>query len=98
MATKELFEAALGITSPWFVQGVDFEAEKHLLTIAVDFSAGSRFAHPDVPGEHPVHDTRTKRLRHLNFFIAQTFNTQEISCEPKESKFRQSQEAQARSH
>jgi transposase len=68
MATKELFEAALGITSPWFVQGVDFEAEKHLLTIAVDFSAGSRFTHPDVLGEHPVHDTRTKRLRHLNFF------------------------------
>jgi zinc-finger of transposase IS204/IS1001/IS1096/IS1165 len=68
MATKELFEAALGITSPWFVQGVDFDAEKHLLTIAVDFSAGSRFTHPDVPGEHPVHDTRTKRLRHLNFF------------------------------
>jgi hypothetical protein len=37
MATKELFEAALGITSPWFVQGVDFEAEKHLLTIASTF-------------------------------------------------------------
>jgi transposase len=68
MATKELFEAALGIASPWFVQGVDFEADKHLLTIAVDFSAGSRFTHPDAPGEHPVHDTRTKRLRHLNFF------------------------------
>jgi transposase len=68
VATKQLFEAALGITSPWYVQGVDFDAEKHLLTIAVDFSAGSRFTHPDVPGEHPVHDTRTKRLRHLNFF------------------------------
>jgi transposase len=68
MATKQLFEAALGIASPWYIQGVDFDAEKHLLTIAVDFSAGSRFTHPDVPGEHPVHDTRTKRLRHLNFF------------------------------
>jgi hypothetical protein len=69
MATKELFEAALGITKPWFVvQGVDFEAEKHLLTIAVDFVAGSRFTHPDVPGEHPAHDTRTTRLRHQNFF------------------------------
>ena len=68
MATKQLFEAALGITSPWYVQGVDFEAEKHLLTISVDFSAGSRFTHPDAPGEHPVHDTKTKRLRHLNFF------------------------------
>jgi len=68
MATKQLFEAALGITSPWNVQGVDFEAEKHLLTISVDFSAGSRFTHPDALGEHPVHDTKTKRLRHLNFF------------------------------
>ncbi|MGI8569280.1 MAG: ISL3 family transposase [Methylocella sp.] len=68
MATKQLFEAALGIKTPWYIQGVDFDADKHLLTIAVDFTAGSRFAHPDAPGEHPVHDTRTKRLRHLNFF------------------------------
>ena len=68
MATKKLFEAALGISSPWYVQGVDFEADKHLLTISVDFSVGTRFEHPDAPGEHPVHDTKTKRLRHLNFF------------------------------
>ena len=68
MATKQLFEAALGISSPWYVQGVDFEAEKHLLTISVDFIAGTRFEHPDAPGEHAVHDTKTKRLRHLNFF------------------------------
>ena len=73
MATKQLFEAALGIKPPWYVQGVDFEADKHLLTIAVDFIVGSRFAHPDAPGEHPVHDTRTKRLRHLNFFQHECF-------------------------
>jgi transposase len=73
MLTKQLFEAALGIKEPWYIQGVDFEAEKHLLTIAVDFSAGSRFKHPDAPGEHPVHDTRTKRLRHLNFFQHECF-------------------------
>jgi hypothetical protein len=46
VATKDLLEATLGITSPWFVQGSDFKAEKHLLTIAADFSAGSRFTHP----------------------------------------------------
>ena len=68
MATKQLFEAALGISSPWYVQGVDFEAEKHLLTISVDFIVGTRFEHAGAPGEHPVHDTKTKRLRHLNFF------------------------------
>jgi transposase len=38
------------------------------LTICIDFAAGSRFAHPDAPGEHPVHDTLTKTYRHLNFF------------------------------
>ncbi|OUL74126.1 ISL3 family transposase [Paraburkholderia hospita] len=61
----QLFEAALGIKAPWYVQGVDFGTE---LTIAVDFVVGSRFAYPGVPGEHPVHDTVIKRLRHLNFF------------------------------
>jgi transposase len=61
----QLFETALGIKAPWYVQGVDFGTE---LTIAVDFVAGSRFAYTGVPGEHPVHDTVIKRLRHLNFF------------------------------
>jgi transposase len=66
--TNQLFEAALGINAPWYVQGVDFDAAKRQLTIAVDFVAGSRFAYPDVASEHPVHDTQIKRLRHLNFF------------------------------
>ncbi|SIT49035.1 transposase [Paraburkholderia ribeironis] len=66
--TNQLFEAALGIKAPWYVQGVDFDTTKRQLTIAVDFVAGSRFAYPGVAGEHPVHDTQIKRLRHLNFF------------------------------
>src|ERR1700687_4305054 len=66
--TNQLFEAALGIKAPWYVQGVDFDAAKRQLTIAVDFGAGSRFALAGFAGEHPVHDTQIKRLRHLNFF------------------------------
>jgi transposase len=66
--TNQPFEAALGIKVPWYVQGVDFDTAKRQLTIAVDFVAGSRFADPGVAGEHPVHDTQIKRLRHLNFF------------------------------
>jgi len=31
--TNQLFEAALGIKSPWFVQGVDFDAAQRRLTI-----------------------------------------------------------------
>jgi transposase len=63
-----LFETALGIKSPWFVQAVNFDVSQRRLTIDVDFPRGTRFAHPKVPGEHPVHDTQIKELRHLNFF------------------------------
>jgi transposase len=65
---NQLFEAALGIAKPWYVRGVDFDAARKVLTIGIDFVAGSRFAAPGVEGLHPVHDTQTKRLRHLNFF------------------------------
>ena len=68
MMTAKLFEAALGITSPWHINGVDFDAAKKSLTLNVDFVAGSRFAVPGIAGAHPAHDTVTKRYRHLNFF------------------------------
>lgn len=64
----KLFETALGITDPWRVAGVDFDAAKKVLTISVDFVAGSRFEVPGVAGAHPAHDTVAKRYRHLNFF------------------------------
>jgi transposase len=66
--TNALFEAALGITSPYFVHDVDFDQGQRRLTVHIDFPPGSRFAHPRAAGLHPVHDTQTKKLRHLNFF------------------------------
>jgi len=66
--TAKLFEAALGITPPWYINGVEFDVAKKTLSIAVDFIAGSRFAVPGVEGSHPAHDTVPKRYRHLNFF------------------------------
>ena len=68
MMTVKLFEAALGITSPWYINGVDFDVAKKSLTLNVDFVAGSRFAVPAIAGAYPAHDTVTKRYRHLNFF------------------------------
>ena len=65
---NQLFEAALGIVDPWYVQGVDFDAARKTLSIRIDFTAGSRFAYPGTEGLHPAHDTQTKRYRHLNFF------------------------------
>jgi transposase len=71
--SEKLFETALGIGAPWYVAGADFNAQARTLTIRVDFAAGSRFGVPDVAGEHPVHDTVTKRYRHLNFFQHECF-------------------------
>jgi transposase len=68
-----LFEAALGVSSPWYVREARFDAAARTLTIGVDFRAGSRFSHPQVAGEHPVHDTQTKHYRHLNFFQHECF-------------------------
>jgi transposase len=66
--SNELFAAALGVETPWYVKDVSFDAGKRLLTIAIDFKKGSRFAYEGTEGLHPVHDTQTKRYRHLNFF------------------------------
>lgn len=65
---KDLFAAALGITDPWFIDAVDFDVENQKLTIRIDFRKGSRFSVDDSAENHPVHDTRTHRYRHLNFF------------------------------
>ena len=71
--TEKLFEAALGISAPWYVAGADFNAQARTLTIRVDFAKGSRFAVAGAAGEHPVHDTASKRYRHLNFFQHECF-------------------------
>jgi hypothetical protein len=57
---NQLFEAALGIARPWFVQSVDFDPIQKVLTIKVDFVAGPKFPAPGAAGQHPVHDTQTK--------------------------------------
>jgi transposase len=70
---NQLFEAALGIAKPWTVQDVDFDVTRKVLTIRVDFAPGTKFPAPGAEGVHPVHDTQTKRLRHLNFFQHECF-------------------------
>lgn len=65
---EKLFETALGIAEPWHVVSVDLDAAGKSLTIGIDFTPGSRFAVAGEPGAHPVHDTVSKRYRHLNFF------------------------------
>jgi len=71
--SNQVFEAALGIKTPWFINKVDFDVAGKVLRIGVDFIAGSRFAVPGVTGAHAVHDTVTKSYRHLNFFQHECF-------------------------
>ncbi len=73
MQSEQLFEVALGVSTPWYVREAKFDLEARTLTIRVDFRPGSRFTHPEVGGEHPVHDTLVKRYRHLNFFQHECF-------------------------
>ena len=68
---NDLFSKALGVAEPRFVKEVDFDAAKREMIIRIDFVCGTHFPHPRAAGEHKVHDTEIKRLRHLNFFQRQ---------------------------
>jgi transposase len=63
---EDLFGAALGIESPWYISDVAFDEACKRLDIHLDFKRGSRF---ELDGEMcGVHDTVRKEWRHLNFF------------------------------
>jgi len=49
---NQLLEVVLGIAKPWYVRGVDFDAARKVLTIGIDFVAGSRFPAPGVEAVH----------------------------------------------
>ena len=66
---KELFEKSLGIEKPLYIEEIKLDLEKGELHIHLNFERGGEF---DCSGcsskELPVHDTKPKTWRHLNFF------------------------------
>jgi len=69
-----LFTAALGLKSPWKVVDVGFDPNRGRIDFHVGFAPGTRFACPHCGAEHqPVHDTRERSWRHLNFFQYQAY-------------------------
>ena len=60
MREEELFALGLGLTAPWKIVNVGLVGGE--LHIKVDFERGARF------GGLEVHDTVTRKWRHLNFF------------------------------
>jgi transposase len=72
MTETALFEAALGIAKPWYIEGVNFEPgtgplSQGTITIIIRFHKGSKFMGSDGL-EYTVYDTRPRVWRHLNFF------------------------------
>jgi transposase len=70
-----LFEKALGLTDPWYVEKVTFHLESKRLDIAINFRRGSRFSAEEGGDPCPVHDTEERTWRHLNFFQYDTYLT-----------------------
>lgn len=82
MEARELFTAALQLSSEWRVEECDLKPEEHQLTLKIGFLKGSKFALPQEGHTLglPVHDTVEKRWRHLNFF---QFRTEIVAKVPR---------------
>lgn len=69
---EELFQNALGITSPWYIESIEFNTEQSRLDIFLNFYKGATFkdnGEDDASGKvYPAYDTLRKEWRHMNFF------------------------------
>jgi len=66
----QLFELALNILSPFFIETVDFQPDSKRLNIHINFKRGSKFDYmQDGKNQsYKAFDTKIKKWRHLNFF------------------------------
>ena len=71
---KELFEAALGIEEPVYIEKIMFDSQAGELRIYMDFRRGGKFPCSECGEEGlPVYDTVDKAWRHLNFWQYKTY-------------------------
>lgn len=69
MRDVELFQMALGLETPWYVERTEFDADARRLDLHLDFRRGGRFTCAECgAGGCPAHDTSEKTWRHLDFF------------------------------
>ncbi len=47
MTPNKLFEAALGLSTPWYIEGINFDKENRKLYIKINFKKGSFFDYID---------------------------------------------------
>ena len=72
MLTKNLFELALNVQKPWYIEDIKFDADKKRLDIHINFNQGATFHYESeketIKGVYKAYDTQMKQWRHLNFF------------------------------
>jgi len=69
-----LFSTALGLEKPWKVVEIEFSKDKGRLDLTIDFQRGATFPCSSCEeGNCPVHDTKDRTWRHLNFFQYETY-------------------------
>lgn len=74
MRDIELFQLALGLSSPWFVERTEFDVQAKRLDLYLDFSRGGKFSCPECgESDCPAYDSKDKTWRHLNFFEHVTY-------------------------
>ena len=67
---NQLFEQALHIESPFYIESINFDLESKRLDININFKRGSSFTYEQDNYNETckVYDTQKKQWRHLNFF------------------------------
>ena len=79
MRDTELFQAALGLGTPWSVSGSRFDAAARRLDIEITFAKGARFACPTCGAAGcPAYDTEQLTWRHLSFFQHEAYLTARV--------------------
>lgn len=74
MTELKLFTLALGLSAPWEVVNIAFSKDRGRLDLSINFSKGAVFPCPSCgKGNCPVHDTKERTWRHLNFFQYETY-------------------------
>lgn len=67
MEFNQLFQLALGLQNPWFIEDVCLDQQTNSVEIKINFKAGAKFTCPSCNTDCSVHDTKEKRWQHLNF-------------------------------
>ena len=74
-----LFQAALGLSDPWRVTSVEFDAQAKRLDLRVDFPKGSTFCCPECKrAALKAYDTEEKTWRHMDFWQHETHLTARV--------------------